>query len=182
MGRYFKQSCSWAVQGLGCWVGAVFSSETTRCSLLCIAGVCLQPPAHPLSWNLKSSFKVDIYLIISYESSASPENPLFNQPITSGAGTLFMLSLKDFSVSAETTLFWPIWLLEEAPFCVSRYSFGALLGSPTSKCQNLGSFTGPNSTWTKFAKTGVSPWFENVKSQPVFFLVAQVFRNVQTAF
>lgn len=123
MGRYFKQSCSWAVQGLGCWVEAVFSSETTRCSLLCM-GVCLQHPAHPLSWNLKSSFKVDVYLIISYpnqhaKSSESPP-PLWNQPITSGAGTLFItLNLKDFSLFAETMLFWPIWLLEEAPFCLS---------------------------------------------------------------
>lgn len=42
MGRYFKQSCSWAVQGLGSWAGAVFSSETTRCSLLHACG-CVSP-------------------------------------------------------------------------------------------------------------------------------------------
>ncbi len=52
MGTYFKQSRSWAVQGLSSWVGAVFSSETTRCSLLCV-GVCLQRPAHPLSCKSK---------------------------------------------------------------------------------------------------------------------------------
>ena len=40
MGRYFKQSCSWAVQGLGCWVGAAFQVKQLDAHY-CVLQVCV---------------------------------------------------------------------------------------------------------------------------------------------
>ena len=162
MGRYFKQSRSWAVQGLSSWVGAVFSSETTRCSLLCV-GVCVSNVRliHFLA-NLKSCFIVDIYLIISFQNLQILTGRIqwiTDSPLKSikkkAQLAIFKLQVVVGTLFCWNCVFCCHLTLGSAFLCVtllSRHFLGDQVMSESSMVYWIWELI-LSSTWTKFQKT-----------------------------